>query len=49
MILQLLVTTVAMLALMAGYYFVQNSLRHVSPEMGEDYDPLEDRWGCGGE
>ena len=33
--------------LMTGWYVVQGWVRRHSPEIGEDCDILEGRWGCG--
>ena len=41
------ITIVLMAVLMLGYFFVQRSLRRVSPEVDEESDVLETRWGCG--
>lgn len=48
MLIQLIVTSAVMLGLMLVYYVVQRGLHRVSPEIPEDCDLLEERWGCNG-
>ena len=48
MLYHLAITIVLMAALMLGYYAIQRGLRRVCPNATDDYDVLEDRWGCGG-
>ncbi len=47
MLSQLAIAITGLGLLMTGWYVVQGWVRRHSPEIGDDCDILEGRWGCG--